>query len=182
VEPELLRGVISIAPSVKYVERAYDAAKYGRASEEPCLEVSIPTVSEPDLAPDGKHVVSILAQYAPYELRQGEWDDAARDALGETVVRTLGRYVPDLEGAILEKHVLTPLDLEARFGLSEGNIYHGEHTLDQMLFMRPVPGASRYRTPIEGLYLCGAGTHPGGGVTGVPGHNAARAILREGKR
>jgi phytoene dehydrogenase-like protein len=176
-----LNGVISISPSVKYLERAYDDAKYGRSSREPYLEVSIPSVADPGVAPDGRHVVSILAQYAPYRLEEGAWDSARRDALGDTVVRTLAEYAPKLESAILERHVMTPLDLEETFGLSEGNIYHGEHTLDQMFFMRPVPGAARYRTPIERLYLCGAGTHPGGGVTGVPGYNAAREILRDGK-
>ncbi len=163
------------------MERAYDDAKYGRTSRKPYLEVSIPSVADPGVAPNGRHVMSILVQYAPYRLKEGTWDGARRDALGDTVIRTLAEYAPNLESAILERHVMTPLDLEETFGLSEGNIYHGEHTLDQMFFMRPVPGAARYRTPIERLYLCGAGTHPGGGVTGVPGYNAAREILRDGK-
>ena len=125
--------------------------------------------------------MSIVAQYAPYGLKEGGWDAAARERLGDTVVRTLAEYAPNLESAILHRQVLTPLDLEETYGLSEGNIYHGEHTLDQLFFMRPVPGFARYRTPIEGLYLCGAGTHPGGGVTGFPGYNAAREILRDRK-
>ena len=176
-----LRGVISISPGLEYVERAYDQAKYGTPSSAPYLEVSIPSLSDPAVAPDGKHLASVLMQYAPFTLREGTWDDAARDALGETVVRTLAQYAPDIESLIEDRHVLSPVDLQSRFGLTEGNIYHGEMTLDQMLFMRPVPGASRYRAPIDGLYLCSSGTHPGGGVTGMPGFNAAREILRDRK-
>ncbi len=174
-----LNGVISVSPSLDYLERAYDDAKYGAASRFPYLEVSIPSVTDPTMAESGKHIVSVVAQYAPYRLREGEWDAAARERLGDAVVRALSEYAPNLPSAILHRQVLTPLDLEDTYGLSEGNIYHGEHTLDQMFFMRPVPGLARYRTPIEGLYLCGAGTHPGGGVTGVPGYNAAREILRD---
>ncbi len=177
-----LNGVISISPSVKYVERAYDDAKYGRPSERPFLEVSIPSVTDPGLAESGRHVVSIVAQYAPSHLKDGTWDAARREALSDTVVRTLAEYAPNLESAILHRYVTTPLDLEETYGLTAGNIYHGEHTLDQLFFMRPVPGFARYRTPIEGLYMCGAGTHPGGGVTGMPGYNAAREILRDGAR
>ena len=176
-----LNGVISIAPSLEYLERGYDDAKYGAPSRRPYLEVSIPSVKEPDLAEPGKHVMSIVAQYVPYRLREGEWDGAARERLGDSVVATLSEYVPNLESAILHRQVLTPLDLEETYGLPEGNIHHGEHTLDQLLFMRPVPGHARYRTSITGLYLCGAGTHPGGGVTGYPGYNSAREILRDGK-
>jgi phytoene dehydrogenase-like protein len=175
-----LSGVISISPSLEYVERAFDAAKYGGISERPCLEISIPSLTDPSVAPEGKHLMSIGMQYAPYHLRDGSWDDVAREALGDLVVKTLSAYAPNVESLIEDRHVLTPKDMEQRFGLSEGNIYHGEMTLDQLLFMRPVPGASRYRTPVSGLYLCGAGTHPGGGVTGVPGLNAAREILRDG--
>ena len=176
-----LNGVISIGPSLEYLERAYDDAKYGAASRRPYLEVSIPSATDADLAESGKHVMSIVAQYAPYRLKEGAWDAAARERLGDAVVRTLSEYAPNLESAILHRQVLTPLDLEETYGLSEGNIYHGEHTLDQLFFMRPVPGLARYRTPIGGLYLCGAGTHPGGGVTGYPGYNAAREILTDGR-
>jgi phytoene dehydrogenase-like protein len=176
-----LNGVISISPSLDYVERAYDDAKYGAPSRRPHLEVSIPSVTDPSLAEPGKHVMSIVAQYVPYRLKEGEWDDTAREELGNAVVSTLSEYAPNLESAILHRQVLTPLDLEETYGLPEGNINHGEHTLDQLLFMRPVPGSARYRTPLKGLYLCGAGTHPGGGVTGFPGYNAAREILRDGK-
>lgn len=176
---EHLNGMISVSPSLEYVERAYDAAKYGRTSERPCLEISIPSLADPSVAPDGKHLMSVSVQYAPYHRSDGTWDDAARDQLGDLTIRTIAEYAPDLESLVESRHVLTPLDLERRFGLNEGNVYHGEMTLDQLLFMRPVPGASRYRTPAAGLYLCGAGAHPGGGVIGVPGLNAAREILRD---
>jgi len=175
---EHLNGVISISPSLEYIERAYDAAKYGQTADEPYLEISIPSQTDAGVAPDGKHLMSIVFQYAPYALRAGAWDEAARAELGDRTIRTLAKYAPDIESLIEARHVMTPLDLEREFGLAEGNVYHGEMTLDQLLFMRPVPGASRYRTPVRGLYLCGAGTHPGGGVTGVPGFNAAREILK----
>ena len=174
-----LKGVISISPSLEYVERAFDAAKYGRVSDRPYLEVSIPSLSDASVAPDGKHLMSIVFQYAPYSLREGTWDEAASARLGDLAVETLAEYAPNLASLVEARHVLTPVDLERDFGLAEGNIYHGEMTLDQVLFMRPVPGASRYRAPVSGLYLCGAGTHPGGGVTGVPGFNAAREILKD---
>jgi phytoene dehydrogenase-like protein len=174
-----LRGLISISPSLKYLERAFDDAKYGDFSKEPQLEAVIPSLTDPSVAPEGKHVMSILVQYAPYHLKDDVWDDAKREALGDRVVDTLARYAPNIESAILHRQVLTPLDLESVFGLTEGNIYHGEMTLDQIFFMRPVPGWSRHRAPVDGLYLCGAGTHPGGGVSGAPGHNAARAILKD---
>lgn len=174
-----LRGAISISPSLDYLERAYDDAKYGALSQEPYLEVVIPTLTDPTLAPAGQHVMSILVQYAPYHLKEGSWTDGSGEELGDRVIKALARYAPNIEGAILHRQVLTPLDLESVFGLTEANIYHGEMTLDQLFFMRPVPGWARYRTPITGLYLCGAGTHPGGGVTGRPGYNAAHQILRD---
>jgi phytoene dehydrogenase-like protein len=176
-----LRGLISISPSLKYLERAFDDAKYGELSREPYLEAVIPSLTDPSLAPDGKHVMSILVQYAPYHLNDGIWDEAKRSALGDRVVNTLSAYAPNIESAILHQQVLTPLDIENVFGLTEGNIYHGEMTLDQLFFMRPVPGWARYRTPVEGLYLCGAGTHPGGGLTGAPGYNSAQEILKDRK-
>ncbi len=181
-EGSRLRGTISVAPSLDYLERAYDDAKYGGVSEEPYLEAVISSLSDPTSAPDGKHVMSVLVQYAPYHLKEGSWDDAKREQLGDRAVEVLARYAPNLPAAIIDRHVLTPLDLERVYGLTEGNIYHGEHTLDQLYFMRPVPGWARYRTPIAKLYLCGAGTHPGGGVTGAPGYNAAREILKDVKR
>lgn len=172
-------GVISIAPSLDHLEHASDDAKYGAISEEPYLEAAIPSASDPSLAPEGRHVMSILLQYAPYHLKQGRWDDARRDALADRAVATLARYAPNLPDAVIARHVLAPPDLESEFGMSEGNIYHGELTLDQFFLMRPVPGWARYRTPIENLYLCGAGTHPGGGASGSSGYNAAREVLSD---
>jgi phytoene dehydrogenase-like protein len=177
-----LRGAISIGPDLNYLERAYDDAKYGQISRQPYLEAVVPTLADPDLAPDGKHIMSILVQYAPYQLKDGAWDDAQREELAKRVIATLAEYAPNIESAIIHTQVLTPLDIEGLFGLTEGNIYHGELTLDQIYFMRPVPGWARYRTPVRHLYLCGAGTHPGGGVTGTPGYNAAGAILTDAKK
>jgi len=171
-------SAISISPSLTYLERAYDDAKYGRVSEHPYLHVRIPTVTNPDLAPKGKHVMTVHVQYAPYRLRDGAWDDRARTALGDRVVATLAQHAPSLPGTILHRQVLTPLDLQTTFGLPEGSAYHGEMTLDQVLFMRPVPECSDHRTPVHGLWLCGAGAHPGGGIAGGAGANAARTILR----
>jgi phytoene dehydrogenase-like protein len=177
-----LRGTIAISPSLNYLERAYDDAKYGRISERPYLEVRIPSLADATLAPPGRHVMSIEVQYAPYHLRDGDWDDRARDALGDRVIETLATYAPDLPGAVLHRQVLTPRDLENVFALTEGHTYHGELTLDQILFMRPVAGWSRYRTPVEGLFLCGSGTHPGGGIAGGAGANAAREVLKDLRR
>jgi phytoene dehydrogenase-like protein len=177
-----LRGTISISPSLTYLERAYDDAKYGRVSERPLLEIRIPSLADPTLAPAGRHVMSIEVQYVPYHLRDGGWDDSARNALGDRVLETLAAYAPDLPGAVLHRQVLTPRDLESVFSLTEGHAYHGELTLDQILFMRPVAGWSRYRTPVRDLYLCGAGTHPGGGIAGGSGANAVREILKDSKR
>jgi phytoene dehydrogenase-like protein len=178
---EHLSGAISISPSLEYLERASDAAKYGTVSGEPYLEAVIPSISDPSMAPPGHHSMSVLVQYAPYHLREGTWDAARREALGDLVVQTLARYAPKLPASILHRHVLTPLDLEREFGLQEGSIYHGEMTLDRLYFMRPVAGWARYRTPVDGLYLCGAGAHPGGGVTGYPGYNAARRVLADSR-
>ena len=170
-------AVLAVAPDLEYVERAYDDAKYGSVSAAPTLEVLIPTALGPGRAPPGRHVLSVIAQYAPHARRDGAWDDARREELGDTVVSTLDRHLPGLADAVLHREVLTPVDLERRFGLTEGNIHHGEMTLDQVFIGRPVTGWARYRTPIEGLYVCGAGAHPGGGVTGWPGYNAAREII-----
>ncbi len=174
-----LRGAITIAPTLEYLERAADAVKYGEVSEHPFLEAVIPTLTDPGLAPSGHHVMSVLAQFAPYRLKGGTWDAARREALGDAVVATLAQYAPNLPRAVVQRQVLTPLDLEQGLGLTEGNIFQGEMALDQLSFMRPVPGWARYRTPIRGLYLCGAGAHPGGGVTAAPGYHAARAVLRD---
>lgn len=174
-----LGAAISISPSLQYVERASDAAKYGQVSEAPYLEAIIPTISDPDLAPAGKHAMSVLVQYAPYHLRDGTWDADAANSLADTVVETLGRYAPNLPESVEARHVLTPAGMQDRWGLQEGSVFQGEMTLDQFFFARPVAGWARYRTPIEGLYLCGAGTHPGGGTTGNSGYLAAQRILKD---
>ncbi|MBW2275590.1 MAG: NAD(P)/FAD-dependent oxidoreductase [Deltaproteobacteria bacterium] len=174
----LMQSPIQIAPTLDYLQRAYDCTKYGEFSTQPYLDVMIPTLLDPSLAPEGQHVMSITAKYAPYRLRDGDWE-TRREAFGDVVIDTLAEYAPRIRDAILHRRVLTPPDLEAAYGLPEGNPSHGEMTLDQFFHMRPIPGYARYRTPIGGLYLCGAGCHPGGGVTGIPGHNAARAILAD---
>ncbi len=173
-----LRGAISISPSIDYLERAYDEAKYGEFSRRPYLDIVIPSMIDPAMAPPGKHVMSIFVQYAPYRLAGG-WTEARREAFGDAVIDTLAEYAPNLRSAILHRQVITPADIERIVGLSEGNIFQGELSLQQMFFLRPVPAWAKYRTPIRGLYQCGAGTHPGGGVMGAPGRNAAMAILRE---
>jgi len=176
-----LRGAVSISPGVEYMERAYDDAKYGRFSRRPYIDIVIPTLTDPSVAPPGKHVMSCFVQYAPYHLKEGSWPDR-REEFGDTVVDTLSEYAPNLRNIILHRQVLTPWDLEREFGLTEGNIFHGELALDQLLFMRPVPGWAQYRTPIKNLYLCAAGTHPGGGVMGASGRLAALEILKDWKR
>ncbi len=171
-----LRGAISISPSVAYLERAYDQAKYGEPSSQPYMDIVIPSLLDPGMAPPGKHVMSIFVQYAPYHVNGG-WTDARREALGDSVVDTLSQYAPNLKGAILHRQVVTPADIERIVGLTEGNIFQGELSLQQMFFLRPVPAWAKYRTPVAGLYQCGAGTHPGGGVMGASGRNAALRIL-----
>ncbi|HEX5109112.1 MAG TPA: NAD(P)/FAD-dependent oxidoreductase [Vicinamibacterales bacterium] len=173
-----LRGAISISPSMEYMERAYDEAKYGRFSRRPYIDIVIPSLTDPDLAPPGKHVMSCFVQYAPYHLAEGTWDEQ-RDAFGDTVVDTLTQYAPNLKSIIRHRQVVTPLDLEREWGLSEGNIFQGELTLEQLFFLRPVPGWAQYRTPIRNLYMCGSATHPGGGIMGAPGRNAAHVMLRD---
>lgn len=179
-----LRATISLSPSLDYLERAYDDAKHGRVSSKPYLEIRIPSLLDPSLAPSGKHVMSVWMQYAPYHLAGASWDAAGgqRDALGNLVVRTIAEYAPAFEKTILHRQVLTPKDLEDSYGLTEGSLSQGELALDQILFMRPVAGWSRYRTPVRDLYLCGAGTHPGGGITGGSGRLAAREILKDWKK
>ena len=176
-DPDLLSGALLICPGLDYLERAYDDAKYGRFSRRPFLRAVLPTLLDPSLAPEGRHLLSVTVQYAPYHLRGADWD-AEREKLGETVLATLSQYAPEIRDCVLETRVLTPLDYEREYGLTEGHGFHGEMGLDQLLFMRPVPGFGRYRTPVDGLFLCGAGTHPGGGVTGLPGWNCAREVLR----
>jgi len=168
-----------ICPSIPYLERAWDEAKYGRPSEAPMLDCVIPTTKDPTLAPEGRHVLTAFVQYAPYDLEEGRTWEEEREALGDRVVETIGRYAPNVPGAVLHRQVITPLDLEREYGLVGGNIFHGEMSLDQLFSLRPTPGLAGHRTPIRGLYLCGSGTHPGGGVMGAPGHNAARVVLRD---
>ena len=170
-------GIIQIGASLDDIEHAFDDAKYGIYSKNPLLQVLIPSLLDPTIAPPGQHVASVLVQYAPYRLKDGDWKEK-REELGKVVIDAIAAYAPNLEGAILHSQVLTPLDLAEVFGLPEGHYHHSDMALDQLLFMRPVPGWARYRTPIEGLYVCGAGTHPGGGVTGLPGYNAAGEILK----
>jgi phytoene dehydrogenase-like protein len=172
-----LRGAISISPSVDYMERAYDDAKYGRFSRRPYIDIVIPSLTDPSVAPPGKHVMSCFVQYAPYDLRDGGWDQQ-RDAFGDNVIETLAEHAPNLKGIILHRQVVTPLDLEKEWGLSEGNIFQGELALQQLFFLRPVPGWAKYRTPIRNLYMCGSAAHPGGGIMGAPGRNSALAILK----
>jgi phytoene dehydrogenase-like protein len=171
-----LRGAISISPGLDYMERAYDEAKYGRFSRKPYVDIVMPSLTDTTLAPPGKHVMSCFVQYAPYHLREGSWDEQ-REAFGDAVIDAIAAYAPNLRGLIRHRQVLTPLDLEREWSLSEGNIFQGELTLEQLFFLRPAPGWAQYRTPLRNLFLCGAASHPGGGIMGAPGRNAARVIL-----
>lgn len=176
-----VRGDMAIAPSVDYLERAFDDAKYGDFSRRPFMNIVIPSLTDPTVAPPGKHVMSIFVQYAPYELKEGpEAWPSKRDAFGDAVIDTLAEYCPTLKDSILHRQVLTPWDLQQEFGLTEGNIFHGELSLEQLFFLRPTPLWTRYATPIPGLWMCGSGTHPGGGIMGASGANAARQILKKG--
>ncbi len=178
VDASSLHGRIHIGPTIDYLERAFDASKYGAVSAEPYLDITIPTLQDPSLAPAGRHVMSVYAQFAPYKLAAGHDWSVERDTLARNVMATLERFAPGIEALVEHRQVLTPQDLEATYGLTGGHILHGEPSLDQVFTMRPLLGWAQYRTPIEGLYLCGAGTHPGGGVTAGPGQNAAREILK----
>src|SRR4029453_18876792 len=171
------RGTTHICPSMDPLEPAWDDAKLGAPAPEPLLEITIPTAYDSSLAPPGKHVMSIFAQYAPYRLRAGNWDDE-RARFVDRCLDVLSDYAPNIRSAVEHVHALSPLALEREYGLTGGNIFHGELSLDQLFAFRPVAGWARYATPIRDLYLCGSGTHPGGGVTGAPGYNAAREILR----
>jgi phytoene dehydrogenase-like protein len=175
-----LKGRIHIGHEIDYLERAFDESKYGNFSRQPYLEVAIPSLTDPTLAPEGKHVMSIYMQYAPYKLK-GSWEEQ-RESLGQTVIQTLAQYAPNLPELILARQIITPLDLEEKYGLTGGQIFHGELALDQFFTMRPLLDWARYRTPIQNLYLCGSGTHPGAGLTGGSGANAAREILKELKK
>ncbi len=176
-----LRGALSISPSVEYMERAYDDAKYGNFSRRPYIDMVIPSLTDPSVAPPGKHVMSCFVQYAPYKLAQGTWDDAKREAFGDNVVDTISEHIPNIKKIIVGRQVLTPLDLEREFGLTQGNIFQGELSLEQLFFLRPVPGWAYYKTPVENLYMCGSATHPGGGIMAAPGRIASTVILKEWK-
>ena len=177
-----MRGDIAIAPGTDYLERAYDEAKYGDFSSRPYLNIVFPSLLDPGMAPDGKHVLSAFVQYAPYDIKEGpaHWPER-REAFGEAVIDTIEEYCPDIRSKILHKQVLSPWDLEQEFGLTEGNIFHGELALEQMLFQRPASGWARYKTPIDNFWLCGSGAHPGGGVMGAPGMLAAQRLLAGGE-
>ena len=176
-----LRGAISISPGTEYMERAYDDAKYGHYSKRPYIDMVIPSLTDPSVAPPGQHVLSCFVQYAPYKLAQGTWDDH-REAFGNNVIETISEHAPNLKDIIIGKQVLTPLDLEREFGLTQGNIFQGELSLEQLFFLRPVPGWAYYGTPIVNLYMCGSATHPGGGIMGANGRIASQVILREWKK
>jgi phytoene dehydrogenase-like protein len=169
-----------IAPSMNYIEAAFNASKYGEYSQAPAMDISIPTIHDPSLAPDGKHVMSVIVQYAPYELKEG-WSDKSKEAFKNLVLDRIADFAPGLRDSIIASELLTPVDLEERFHIHGGHWHHGEISLDQILMMRPFPGASQYGTSVNGLYLCGAGNHPGGGVMGLAGHNAAKEIIKRGQ-
>jgi len=176
-----MAGRIHIGPEIDYLERAFDESKYGNFSKQPYLEVAIPSITDPSLAPPGKHVMSVYMQYAPFKLKDSDWEKQ-RVPLGDTVVKTLAQYAPNLPELILSHQIITPQDLEDTYGLTGGHIFHGELALDQFFTMRPLLDWARYRTPIQNLYLCGSGTHPGAGLTGGSGANAAREIAKALKK
>jgi len=173
-----LRGAVSISPSYDHLEKAYDDAKYGNFSQNPYIDIILPSVLDPKMAPPGKHVMSCFVQYAPYEIKGG-WDDKKREAFGDAVINTIAQFAPNIKDIIIHRQVLTPADLESTFGLTEGNIFHGELTLQQLFSLRPAVKWANYKTPIKNYYQCGSGTHPGGGITGSPGEMAAKKILRD---
>jgi phytoene dehydrogenase-like protein len=175
------RGTTHIGPSMEYIDRAWDDARGGKPSAHPFLEITIPTTYDPSLAPAGRHLMSIFVQYTPHALSDGSWD-GLKESYADRVIETLAAYAPNIKDLIVHRQVLSPLDLEREFSLTGGDIFHGEMTPDRLFVMRPLLGWARYRTPIRGLYLCGSGTHPGGGVMGAPGYNAAREILRDWRR
>jgi phytoene dehydrogenase-like protein len=177
----LERTFYTLVPSLAFAERCYDIAKFGEIPEELWVDCVVSSNADPSLAPAGKHILTCFVQYVPYHLREGDWDEN-RELLGNRVINKIAEYAPNVPNAIVARQVLTPLDLERTYGLTEGNIFHGDLRLEQLFFMRPVSGWSQYRTPVDGLYLCGAGTHPGGGVTGAPGHNASHQVLRDWKK
>jgi phytoene dehydrogenase-like protein len=166
---------------MEYMERAYDQAKYGEFSRRPYVDMVIPSLTDPSVAPPGKHILSCFVQYAPYKLASGTWDEQ-REAFGNTVIDTISQFAPNLKNLIIGKQFITPLDIERQTGLTEGNIFQGELSLEQLFFLRPAAGWARYRTPIKKLYMCGSATHPGGGIMGAPGRLAALEILKDAGR
>jgi len=175
---EHLRGAISFSPSLDYMEQAYDDAKAGRFSRRPYIDMIIPTLVDPRMAPPGKHIISCFVQYAPYRLAEGTWDEQ-REAFGDAVIDTIAERAPNIRSLIVGRQVLTPLDIERTMGLTEGNIFQGELSLEQLFLNRPAPGWARFRTPVRDLWLCGSSAHPGGGIMGAPGRIAALEVLRE---
>jgi phytoene dehydrogenase-like protein len=178
------KTTIHLCPTLEYIERAYDDSKYGRASERPILEITIPTTYDPSLAPPGKHLMNVFLQYTPYSLSRDvapSWQ-ALKESYADRVLEMIAEYAPNFKNLVLHRHVISPQDLEEEYGMTGGNIFHGEMSPDQLFFLRPVPGWAKYRTPIRALYLCGSGTHPGGGIMGAPGHNAARELLKDWKK
>jgi phytoene dehydrogenase-like protein len=176
------RGDMHVTDTLEMIERAYDDWKAGRWSRAPYIDMLIPTQIDPTMAPDGKHYMSVFVQYCPYRLAEGEWSAQKRQAFGDTVIDTIARHSPDFRKLILHAEVRTPQDIEREVGLTEGNIFQGELTFDQLFFNRPLPGYAQYRSPVRGLYMCGSSNHPGGGVMGAPGANSAEAILRDLRR
>jgi phytoene dehydrogenase-like protein len=179
--PPQERSLFTLVRSLEFAERCYDVAKFGRIPEELWVDCVVASNVDNTLAPPDKHIMTCFVQYVPYRLAEGTWD-SQRNVLAERVVKKIAEFAPNVPNAIVAMQVITPLDLERTYGLTEGNIFHGDLNLEQLFFMRPISGWSQYRTPIEGLYLCGAGAHPGGGVTGAPGHNAAKQVLRDFRR
>jgi phytoene dehydrogenase-like protein len=175
---QMLSGHIQIAPTLTDIQKAFDPVKYGQFSQQPCLDIKIPTLDDPLLAPKGKHIMSVSVKYIPYHLREGNWNEL-RESLGQLVIKTIADYAPNFPQCVQESHVITPLDMETQYNLPEGSLVHGDIRLDQSLWMRPIPGHAKYASPIKGLYLCGASTHPGAGVTGINGSNAAKRILKD---
>jgi phytoene dehydrogenase-like protein len=175
------KTTMHVCPSMDYIDRAWDDAAQGRPSSSPMLECTIPTAYDDSIAPPGKHIMCIFAQYAPYNLKDAQWDDELKDRFADRCIDALAEYAPNIKEIILHRQIISPLDLEREYGLTGGNIFHGEMSLDQLFFMRPIGGWAKYRTPIRNLYLCGSGTHPGGGVMGAPGYNAAREIIKDGR-